>query len=546
MKLKSVSNMRKLPTIVDLPEISKSNNVINNIIPANQDAKKEVVTISNINEQEMPKDILIPDSIKNILKPHQITGYYLVLEKLYSSIEGCILAYDMGTGKTLIIMSVILYYLGLNLINKDNQGLIVVPKSLISIWLNEFNKFAPNITIQVYHDKEKLLNINSDIIICTYDTIRTDINIKNKHYFMVILDEAQKIKNPHAKITEAVGLLKGTKKIAMTGTPIENNIIDVLSICNFIKPHKYAYLFNLDYKELRMQMINYNKLDNIKTFLISYLIIKTKEECNIKLPEKTVKDVYCDLTYLQQEAYVHVLNKAVKRQEMSKYQRKLENFNMRRNANILKPLEISIKEKLRLLKLNYAEIIKVYGIDIITFLKQICNHPYLYDSTIPILIKDSGKMIQLDLLLKDLLFTNGLINGTKILIFTQYVQTLNLIEEVFSKEGYRISTLHGLQSREDREGTINDFNNPFSDFNILLISLKAGSTGLTFTIATHVILFDPWWNSAVHNQAANRIHRIGQTKPVIIYNFITQHSIEISIKDFIHNKDLTIKHILGK
>lgn len=451
----------------------------------------------------------IPFNLYAKLYPYQIDGYHWLLKHIQNK-EGCIIADDMGLGKTIQIISVLLYLTNIHYINKDRKVLVIVPYGLILTWKKEFNMFAPSIKVHIYHDKipnigQRELNIECDVIITSYSLIKKDFHKFNCSWLFIIVDEAQKIKNLSTKTNVIINSINATHKIALSGTPLENNLIDFYAIFNFVNP---GYLGNLtDFKQyFNKPIINKDNvvLENFLKIVKPYVLRRLKEEKHIglTLPKKTIKTYYCQLTEEQRKLYNDIL-----RYKKSQHKQAHKNLSFRH----------------------------------ISITKMICNHPAQYNHSITnISMKQSGKM----LLLKELL-TGKLLNE-KCVIYTQFVKG-RLLADLIEKE-LKIKTLFlfGDCSLKEREQILDDFKNPLLQIPILIISLTAGGVGITLTVAKHLIIFDLWWNHALESQAMDRIYRIGQKQDVTIHRFITRYTIEEFMNKKIEAKQELANLILQK
>lgn len=417
----------------------------------------------------------LPD-IKAKLRPYQIEGFtwLSILAKYHM---GGILADDMGLGKTLQIITLIAA-------SEDTKpSLIVCPKSLIFNWKNEFEKFAPNICVkQIYggvssrQDLISKMDVNAkEVYITAYDSLRNDIDIyKDKIFKYIILDEAQYIKNVQAEKSLAVKKLKGDVRFALTGTPIENNVIDLWSIFEFVMPGYF--------EELSVFKVKYNSNDNypahIAKKIAPFVLRRTKNTVLKDLPAKFETIIQAPMTVSQRKLYdAHLM--------------------MARNA-----LE------------NGAR-----AFDILPFilrLRQICVDPRTFQDG----EEEGGKLQMLSELI-----VKYIDEGHKILIFSQFVKCLNLIEDILNKLHLRYYMITGDTKPEKRIEYANRFN-ASDETKIFLVSLKAGGTGLNLVGADVVIHMDPWWNQAVESQATDRAYRIGQKRNVEVIKLICENTIE--------------------
>ena len=409
---------------------------------------------------------------------------------------GGILADEMGLGKTIQTISFLLN-------KKDKLSLIVTPTSLIHNWKSEFEKFAPSLKIGISHGlKKDRLNLikniyDYDIILTTYGSLRNDLDYYEKIKFdYCIIDEAQNIKNPLASATDAVKAIDANNKFALTGTPIENNLLELWSIFDFIMP---GYLYSLT-KFNAVFIRDENKIDNLKAMIKPFILRRTKKEVIKELPPKIEKKYFVEMGKSQKNAYgIYVEN---------------------------------VKEKLN----DKKEIKnKITVFSYLTKLRQLCLDPSL-------VIEDyKGKSAKIDTCLE--ILKEQINEDNKILIFSQFTSVLNSLGEKLSKNKISYYYLDGSTKSMDRINLVNDFNNN-EDVKVFLISLKAGGTGLNLTSANTVIHFDPWWNPSVENQASDRAHRIGQKNVVEVIKLITKGTIEEKILELQQKKKELIDNMI--
>ncbi|MBP5407786.1 MAG: SNF2 helicase associated domain-containing protein [Bacilli bacterium] len=446
--------------------------------------------------------------INGELRPYQVDGVKW-LTTLYKYSLGGILADDMGLGKTIETIAFI------NTIKNDKPILIVSPKSLVFNWVSEFNKFAKDIPVYpiigtVEERKKIIKKIKNDkfgVFFISYDSLRNEYeNLTDFTFDLVILDEAQFIKNMHAKKTNAVKQMNALHTIALTGTPIENNIYDLWSIFDFLMPH---YLLDYeDFKDSYESDEEYVKI--VKNKVAPFILRRRKEDVLKDLPEKY---------------------EVIMTTEMSIEQRKLYDA-----------FRLKAKEELKS-KDGGSHVMEV--LSIITRLRQICVDPSTFVDNFT---GESGKITMLKEIITDKLKDNH-----RFLIFSQFVSALNIVKEEIEKMGIKYFMITGDTRAKERLRICNDFNND-EDYKIVLISLKAGGTGLNLVGADVVIHLDPWWNYSAQNQASDRAHRIGQTRTVEVIKLIAENSIEervVSLQDekkelvdkVISNDDSSIKKL---
>ncbi|MFA7083077.1 MAG: DEAD/DEAH box helicase [Arcobacteraceae bacterium] len=441
-----------------------------------------------------PLTISVPKSLQANLREYQQRGFEWNIHNLLHGF-GTILADDMGLGKTIQAIATLLYLTE----NKHikNKILIVVPTTLLNNWEKELDKFAPTLSYFSYYGTNRVMQ-EADIIISTYDIVRLDIELfKAKKIDCLIIDEAQKIKNPDTAISKSIKMLKAKYKIALSGTPVENNLSELWSIFDFALP-KYL-------KSLKEFVNNYakdieinqdrQKIEQLKKITAPFMLRRLKSDKNIisDLPDKIVIDEYATMSKEQASLYQNVVDDTMK--------------------------QLNEKDAKGLI------------FKLIIALKQICNHPRNFDKVSPNNIELSGKT-QLLMTLLD----NIIIKDEKVLIFTQYVEMGNMLVELIQKELLTTPLfLKGDMSKKQRDETVEMFQTD-NRYKIFILSLKAGGVGLNLTAANHVIHYDLWFNPAVENQATDRAFRIGQNKKVTVHRFITKNSFEEKIDKMIKAK----------
>lgn len=455
------------------------------------DVFNELKNFSNSNI-EIPK-------INGELRSYQVDGVKW-LNVLYKYSLGGILADDMGLGKTIETIAFI------NSIKQDKPILIVSPKSLVFNWVSEFNKFASDIPVYaiigtVEERKKIIKKIKNDkfgVYFISYDSLRNEFeNLTDITFDMCILDEAQFIKNMHAKKTGAVKQINALHTIALTGTPIENNIYDLWSIFDFLMPH---YL--LDYEDFKDSYEHNEEYYEIVRDKVAPFILRRRKEDVLKdLPEK----------------YEVIITT-----EMSQEQRKLYDA-----------FRLQAKEQLKSSDVG-SKIMEV--LSIITRLRQICVDPSTFVDNFT---GESGKITALKDIIKD-----KMQEGHRFLIFSQFVSALNIVKDEIDKMGIKYYMITGDTSAKERLRICNDFNKD-EDYKIVLISLKAGGTGLNLVGADVVIHLDPWWNYSAESQASDRAHRIGQTRTVEVIKLIAENSIEEKVVNLQNEKKELVDKVIS-
>ncbi|HMO37839.1 MAG TPA: SNF2-related protein [Saprospiraceae bacterium] len=451
-----------------------------------------------------------PTTLQAQLRPYQLRGY----QWLYKNARlgfGSLIADDMGLGKTLQVIALLLKLKEAGDLGEPQKALVVVPTTLLTNWDREIKKFAPELRAHVYHGPARTLEplANAEVLITTYGVLRSTKDDLNKQkWLLTIIDEAQNIKNPTTAQTKIVKKIKAPLRIAMSGTPVENRLSEYWSIFDFINQGYLGKLskFKDDFaKPIEIER-DQQQLERFRKVTSPFILRRVKTDKSViqDLPDKIEKDQYCQLTAEQTALYQSVVENTMQDIEQT------EGIN--RRGLILK---------------------------LITALKQICNHPAHFLKKGPTAPALSGKCVLLYDLLHQLLDS-----GEKALIFTQYQEMGKLLATMIETDFWlEAPFLHGGVSRKERDEMVEDFQHNRAT-RLLLLSLKAGGTGLNLTAASNVIHFDLWWNPAVEAQATDRAFRIGQTNNVLVHRFITQNTFEEKINKLLLNKrelaDLTV------
>lgn len=452
-------------------------------------------------------DVALPKRLKGKLRDYQKAGYNWLHFLREFSFGGC-LADDMGLGKTVQILSLLLYCKEKG---SRTPSLIVVPTSLVFNWVNEVKKFTPFLKPYVHHGQDrlkvlsKIMKKKPDLIITTYGTLRNDAAIfKKKKFHYIVLDESQQIKNPLSKNAKSVFSLKSKYRLVLTGTPVENNALELWSQFAFLNP---GLLGSIDYfRNTFTKSIEKNKdkdkIAALKSMINPFLLSRKKEKVAKELPEKQITVVYCEMEDRQRKIYDFW---------KEKYRYEIQNSIQERGF-----MQSRMKILQGLMKL-----------------RQICNHPVLIDESF---VGESGKFNLLIDQIKEVISEDH-----KVLIFSSFVKMLHVFKDYFTRQNIRFSYLDG--STKNRKQVVEEFQQD-SEIKVFLISLKAGGLGLNLTAADYVFIVDPWWNPAAEMQAIDRTHRIGQTKNVFVYKAITKDSVEEKILELQESKLDLVKNII--
>ncbi|MFT6985153.1 MAG: hypothetical protein ACJAT7_000961 [Psychromonas sp.] len=436
------------------------------------------------------QEVTVPEQLNATLRDYQLTGLnWLVFLNEYG-FSG-VLADDMGLGKTIQALAYLLY-------KKEQQqltdpALVICPTSLVGNWLNETLKFTPTLKVLVLHGVDRHQHFASlrdyDLVITTYPLIARDFSqLQEVTFSDLILDEAQTIKNPLAKMTKSIKQLNATQRLCLTGTPMENHLGELWSLFDFLMPGFLGThsTFNRFYRK----GIEGEGNQQVQSWLIQktqpFLLRRTKDEVAKELPEKT-----------------EIVHKIVLPNDQ---------------RTLYESIRITMEAKVRdLLKEKGMARSRIEFLDALLKLRQACCDPRLVKLEHAQHIKSSAK---LDFLME--IVPEMIEEGRRILIFSQFAQMLGLIEQSLQDRGIDFVKLTG-QTR-NRTEVIDKFQS--GQVPVFLISLKAGGVGLNLTAADTVIHYDPWWNPAVEKQATDRAHRIGQDKPVFVYKLICEQTVE--------------------
>lgn len=443
----------------------------------------------------------IPSGINATLRPYQHRGFSWMYKNAKLGL-GSLLADDMGLGKTLQVITALLKFKEEGLLAKE-PALVIAPTTLLSNWRSEIVKFAPELRAAIYHGAGRQEAFkNTDVIITTYGVARADNEkLCKKKWPVIIIDEAQNIKNSNVAQSKAIKKIPSNIKIAMTGTPVENRLSEYWSIFDFANPRYLGSETWFDANYAQAIEVNQDKkrLDKFLKITDPFILRRVKTDKSIisDLPEKIENNQYCNLSKEQAALYKNL------------------------TADLLDEMENAegIERKGLILKL-------------LTALKQVCNHPAQYLKTKGAAVPDhSGKMLLLLQLLETIYE-----NNEKVLIFSQYKEAGTLLQQVIHEHfGKKALQLHGGCSRNERDEMVRAFqSNPMYD--TFILSLKAGGTGLNLTSGNHVIHFDLWWNPAAEAQATDRAFRIGQKKNVMVHRLITKGTLEEKIDEMLKSK----------
>ncbi|MDG4865522.1 DEAD/DEAH box helicase, partial [Streptomyces sp. T-3] len=445
-----------------------------------------------------------PPGLDAQLRDYQLRGLAWLDQMTSLGLGGC-LADDMGLGKTITVIALHLRRA------RTEPTLVVCPASLLGNWQREVARFAPGVPVRRYHGTDRTLeDLDGGFVLTTYATMRAGAPRLAQHpWGMVVADEAQHVKNPFSATAKALRTIPAPARIALTGTPVENNLSELWALLDWTTPGLLGPLKS--FRSRHARAVENGEDDDAVSRLASlirpFLLRRKKSDPGIvpELPPKTETDHPVPLTREQASLYEAVVRESLAAIEMAD----------------------GIARRGLVLKLLGA-------------LKQICNHPaqYLKEGEAARLEGRSGKLALLDELLDTILAEDG-----SALIFTQYVGMARLIGAHLAARAVPAELLHGGTPVAEREHLVDRFQSGATP--VLVLSLKAAGTGLNLTRAGHVIHFDRWWNPAVEEQATDRAYRIGQTQPVQVHRLITEGTVEDRIADMLTAKRALADAVLG-
>lgn len=502
-----------------------------------------------------------PGYINGTLRDYQISGLNWLIH-MHSQSINCILADEMGLGKTLQTITFLGYLKEIASVKKPH--LLIVPKSTLQNWVNEFNRFYTSFRIFVFHCSKNELSINKkklkrrqfDIVITTYEMCINSRTLNSISYTYIIIDEAHRIKNENSKLSQFVRNYNVENRLLITGTPLQNNLRELWALLNFLIPELFndPELFDewLETKDKPIMLDMKKQIGRPKKRKVE--VVEDSNE------EFAIEDLREEERIDEETKNTKTINK---NKNEKKTEKKDENSNEQMKINALRQViipfflrrekidvEVSLLPKkiinlypllTEMQKLWYRTILRkdIVGnavhdkaalMNVVCQLRKVCNHPYLFDGAEPEpfttdehLVQNAGKMVLLDELLKMFKAQNS-----KVLLFSQMSRMLDILEDYCLLRDFEYRRLDGSTSFDDRNQGIEDFNNDESVF-IYLLTTRAGGLGINLTAADIVIIYDSDWNPQMDLQAMDRAHRIGQTKEVKVFRFVSTNTIEEKI-----------------
>ncbi|XP_060230470.1 probable global transcription activator SNF2L1 isoform X2 [Meriones unguiculatus] len=435
------------------------------------------------------------------LRDYQIRGLNWLISLYENGVNG-ILADEMGLGKTLQTIALLGYLKHHR--NIPGPHMVLVPKSTLHNWMNEFKRWVPSLRVICFvGDKDvraafirdEMMAGEWDVCVTSYEMVIKEKSVFKKfHWRYLVIDEAHRIKNEKSKLSEIVREFKSTNRLLLTGTPLQNNLHELWALLNFLLPDVFNSADDFDsWFDTKNCLGDQKLVERLHAVLKPFLLRRIKTDVEKNLPPKKETKIYLGLSKMQREWYTKIL---------------MKDIDVLNSAGKV--------DKMRLL-------------NILMQLRKCCNHPYLFDGAEPgppyttdeHIVSNSGKMVALDKLLARIKE-----QGSRVLIFSQMTRLLDILEDYCMWRGYEYCRLDGQTPHEEREEAIEAFNAPNSCKFIFMLSTRAGGLGINLASADVVILYDSDWNPQVDLQAMDRAHRIGQRKPVRVFRLITDNTVE--------------------
>lgn len=436
------------------------------------------------------------------MRDYQVAGLNWLISLHENGISG-ILADEMGLGKTLQTISFLGYLRFVQGINGPH--LIAVPKSTLDNWSREFGKWIPDINVLVLqgakderHEliQDRLLDEKFDVCITSYEMIlREKSHLKKFAWEYIIIDEAHRIKNEESSLAQIIRIFNSRNRLLITGTPLQNNLHELWALLNFLLPDVFGDAEAFDQWFSGQNSDQDTVVQQLHRVLRPFVLRRVKSDVEKSLLPKKEVNLYVGMSEMQIKWYKSILEKDI---------------------DAVNGAGGKKESKTRLL-------------NIVMQLRKCCNHPYLFDGAEPgppyttdeHLVDNAAKMVMLDKLLKRMRA-----QGSRVLIFSQMSRVLDILEDYSVMRGYKYCRIDGSTAHEDRIAAIDEYNKPDSEKFLFLLTTRAGGLGINLTTADIVVLFDSDWNPQADLQAMDRAHRIGQTKQVYVYRFVTENAIE--------------------
>ncbi|KAK4142065.1 SNF2 family N-terminal domain-containing protein [Dichotomopilus funicola] len=443
-----------------------------------------------------------PGFIQGTMRDYQVAGLNWLISLHENGISG-ILADEMGLGKTLQTISFLGYLR--HIMGITGPHLVIVPKSTLDNWKREFARWTPEVNVLVLQGakeerqqliNDRLVDENFDVCITSYEMIlREKAHLKKFAWEYIIIDEAHRIKNEESSLAQVIRMFNSRNRLLITGTPLQNNLHELWALLNFLLPDVFGDSEAFDQWFSGQDRDQDTVVQQLHRVLRPFLLRRVKSDVEKSLLPKKEVNVYIGMSEMQVKWYQKILEKDIDAVNGAGGKR---------------------ESKTRLL-------------NIVMQLRKCCNHPYLFEGAEPgppyttdeHLVHNAGKMMVLDKLLKRMQSQDS-----RVLIFSQMSRLLDILEDYCVFRGYKYCRIDGSTAHEDRIAAIDEYNKPGSEKFIFLLTTRAGGLGINLTTADIVVLYDSDWNPQADLQAMDRAHRIGQTKQVVVYRFVTDNAIE--------------------
>ena len=443
-----------------------------------------------------------PAFVHGLMRDYQVAGLNWLISLHENGISG-ILADEMGLGKTLQTIAFLGYLR--HIMGITGPHLVIVPKSTLDNWNREFTRWTPDVNVLVLQGakeerhqliNERLVDENFDVCVTSYEMIlREKAPLRKFAWEYIIIDEAHRIKNEESSLAQVIRMFNSRNRLLITGTPLQNNLHELWALLNFLLPDVFGDAEAFDQWFSGQDRDQDTVVQQLHRVLRPFLLRRVKSDVEKSLLPKKEVNVYIGMAEMQVKWYQKILEKDIDAVNGAGGKR---------------------ESKTRLL-------------NIVMQLRKCCNHPYLFEGAEPgppyttdeHLVDNAGKMMVLDKLLKRMEK-----QGSRVLIFSQMSRLLDILEDYCVFRGYKYSRIDGSTAHEDRIAAIDEYNKPDSEKFIFLLTTRAGGLGINLTTADIVVLYDSDWNPQADLQAMDRAHRIGQTKQVVVYRFVTDNAIE--------------------
>ncbi|CEG70965.1 hypothetical protein RMATCC62417_06772 [Rhizopus microsporus] len=534
-----------------------------------------------------------------VLRDYQLAGVEWLISLWENGLNG-ILADEMGLGKTLQTISFIAH---LKSMKVAGPYLIVAPLSTLANWVNEFKRFTPTINVLLYHgtkeerqhminrkmSKKKETSFEFPVIVTSYEIVMNDRKyLQRYNWKYIVVDEGHRIKNMNCRLIRELKSYASANRLLLTGTPLQNNLAELWSLLNFLLPDIFDDLdmfqswfdfSDINNKSGQDRIIKEEEEDKIvtslHTILKPFLLRRLKTDVEHSLPKKKEYLLYAPLTQPQKNLYDAIIKRDLRdyllkrkislpdKEQQDRRATKAIDYKEKSDRQYFAELEKKYdaqssqeESEAKLKRAEFESAVKqvnsLHLQNLVMQLRKVCNHPFLFDwpldpkTNAPVLNNDlaaqSGKVLLLDRLLTALFE-----RGHKVLVFSQMTKMLDILEDWATDiKGWKICRLDGSVPQESRRQQIEEFSDPKSDTMLFLLSTRAGGLGINLTAADTVVIFDSDWNPQMDLQAQDRVHRIGQTKPVLIYRLVAAKTVEAKILEKATAKRRLEKLVISK